>query len=614
MDGPGEKQKNPQENPQAPTEEPATGHVEQKEELKPEVAAVENKVEAIEAAEQEPASPRPQLPGLEQNVSDLHIKPPQGKLKRLLKSKKFWIILVLSLLALAVAAWFIQPSRVYVVNKLGLKVPVKITTATMAEANKPSATLKNVAVTVNGADFTSNDEGVVQTQLPYGRVSVTASKSGYEPASQTEFYDFNPFFNLIGAQPKNGAERSLALELKSVGLPLTFGAKDWLTGNPITAGKFSVGDTVAEPNAQGVVSLKVPPTDATTIKIKSAFGGTYNDIEFEAKIQETPLQTFEFVPAGKDYFVSKRSGQLAIYSSNLDGTQVTEIVPPSANETAAIGFAVSPSGKFAALTSTRDGKKDSGGQLLQKLYVVNLANNQLTVLDEGRWFDFVDWSGDTLVYTTAASATSAQRLSSADLAANKKIDLGTASAYGTVRVSMGVAVYQVYHASGDSAAINNPELRTIPVKGGTEKNIGNKVDVVTQTDFDKIAYQTSDKAWHQFDVNTSQVTNIAAPTSTERAYLGSTSPDGQTRLLIDRIDGKNTLIAENVANGQEKQLYGAAGLQAPVRWIGNTIVFRIADAQQTADYGLSITGGQPKKITDVTHTTNLFDASYFGFY
>lgn len=607
MDSPSDKQQKPQETQ-------AQDQPVYQEEPNGEPTSVEGKVEAIEAAEQEPASPRPPLPGMEQNKDDLKIKPPENKLKRLLKSKKFWAVVILSLLAIAVALWFIQPSRIFIVNALGARVPVKATTMTVAEPSKPTATLKNVKVTINGTEFTSNDEGVAQTQVFYGPIVAIASKSGYDVANYSDFYDFDPFFNLLGNEPKNGAERSIDMQLKSVGLPLTFTAKDWLTGGAVTKGKFSVGDVVAEPNAQGVVSLRVPPTDNTAVKVKATFNGTHNDIEFEVKIQEIPEQVFEFVPFGKDYFVSKRSGQFAVYSSNLDGSQLSEIIPSSANETAAIDFAVSPSGKFAALASTREGKKDSSGQLLQKLYLVNLANNQLTGLDEGRWFDFIDWSGDTLVYTTAASATSAQRLSSVDLATSTKVDLGSAATYGTARVSLSSVIYQVNHGSGESAATNNPELRAVPVKGGTEKNIGNKVDVVTQTAFDKVAYQTSDKAWHQYSVNTGQVTNIAAPTSLTRAYLNSTSPDGQTRLLVDRIDGKNTLIAENVASGQEKQLYAAAGLQGPVRWVGNVIVFRVVDSTQSADYAISASGGQPKKITDVTDTSSLFDSSYFGFF
>lgn len=608
MNGPGEKPKTNENQVEQPT-------TVETEEFKPEVVAVENSVDQIEAAEQEPAAPKPPLPGTTSpNESAFQIKSPDGKFKRLIKSKKFWLAVVLSLLAIAIAAWFIQPSRVYIVNLIGLKVPVKITTTTVAEPKQPSATLKKVTVTVNGQEFISNDEGIVQTNVAYGPVSIDAVKTGYEGAGFTDSYDFNPFFNLIGAQPKNGAERTIDMQLKGVGLPLTFNAKDWLTQGPVVKGKFSVGDVVAEPDAQGSVSLKVPPTDNKTVKVRATFGGTYNDIEFDAKLQAAPAQEFLFVPAGKDYFVSKRSGQFAVYSSNVDGSLTTEIVPASANETAAIDFAVSPSGKFAALASTREGKKDSGGQLLQKLYVVNLSTNQLTALDEGRWFDFIDWSGDTLAYTTAASTTAPQRLSSVDLTNGKKTDLGSAATYGVARVSLGNVVYQLHHASGDSSVGNNPELRVVAVKGGAEKTIGVKVDVLTQTDFDKFAYQTSDKAWHQYDVNTAQVTNISAPTSVGRAYLSTVSPDGQTRLLIDRIDGKNTLIAESVANGQEKQLYGAAGLQGPIRWVGGVITFRVVDSLQSADYVLSPSGGQPKKITDVTDTASLFGDSYFGFF
>lgn len=616
MDSPQQKEKpvstNPPDAPEAPGKE-----------LNPKVVAVESRIEDlandVDKIDVEPESPAEEVvtgsndAPVSEHEAAFEIKPPKGKLKRVLTSKVFWFFVILLMLAAAVGAWFFQPSRTWFVNLIGLRVPVTVTTRTVAEPGQPSALLKKAKVSLNGVAYESDDQGLVHAKVPYGSVHIVAEKSGFESASLDETYDFNPFIidQLVPA-PKNGAERTAELRLKSVGVPLKFSVLDWLTGKPLATGSFSVGDIVAQPDEQGLVSLKVPPTDDKKVKVKATFGGSYNDREFEVNVQADPIQKEVFVPAGKNYFVSKRTGNLGVYSSDLDGSKVTEVVPPSANETSAADLSVSPSGKFAVLASTREAKKDSGGQIIQRLYVVNLSNNQLTAVDEGLWFDFVDWSGDVLVYTTAKDTT-AQRLASIDVSNGKKADLSTAKTFGAIRVSLSQVVYLLSVATDQPNADNNPQLTTIPAKGGTEKSLGYKVSVLTQTDSDRFAYQTADNAWHAYNANTNQVSNVSAPASSNRAFLSSASPDGQSRLVVDRVDGKTTLLLRSIANGQEKPLSNAAGLRGPIRWVGKTVVFRVVSVSETADYVVSYDGGEAKKITDITASSNTFGELYFGF-
>jgi hypothetical protein len=389
--------------------------------------------------------------------------------------------------------------------------------------------------------------------------------------------------------------------MKSVGIEVKFIAKDWLTGQPITTGHFGVGDVVTTPGAQGEVALHIPATDDKTVQLSAKFGGGgYADTAQEIALAAIPAE-INFVPAGKHYFVSKRSGQFAVYSSNLDGSAVAEVVSGSANETGDIAFSVSPNGKYAALASTREATRDTFGTVQQKLYIVDLAGNKLTAVDTALQFDIADWSGDNVVYAARYRETggaSVQRVASADVAKQKHTTLASNTTLKVVRVRLGSVVY--LKAGG--------ELRTVKVTGGSDKSLGDGVQKLTQTEADKFAYQITDKTWRQYDVNADQVSTIPTPAALNRAFLASASGDGQTLLVVEVIDGKPTLLAKAVGNGQQKQLYAGRDLWGPIRWVGNVAVYRAGEA----DYAVGVIGGAPKKITDVA-ATQTSQNDYFDF-
>lgn len=573
--------------------------------LSADIAALEkskNQADDPEDGEQDESEPETQAP-------DMQINPPKSRFKRFITSKKLWLGLSVFIVVAALLLWFIKETRVWIVNAVGLKVPVAVTTRTVAEAGRPSALLQKATVSLNGTKVESDEAGQAKFTAEYGQANIMAEKTGYESASYSDYYDFDPFFGLTGGTP-NDQERTAELQLKSVGLPLTFKVIDWLTQQPVTNGEFTVGEVVAKPDENGLVSVKVPPTDANTVKVSSKVGG-YVDKEMELSINVETLQIQQdvLVPSGKSYFISKRTGNLGIYSSDLDGGNVQQVVAPSANETASVDFAVSPNGKYGILASTREGKRDASNNLLQKLYVVNLENGNMTSVDEGLWFDFKDWSGDTLVYT-AASVSTSQRLGSVDASANKKADLAAAVSYGQVRVSLGNAIYLANVPDSE----NNPELRVVPAAGGTEKSLGGKIKALTQTDYDKVAYRGSDNVWHEYNLNTSKAGNAAAPASTNRAFLAANSADGQNRLFVDKVDGVNTLFIKNIATGQETKLYGNAGLSRQTHWVGNMVLFRIADATQTTDNVIVAAAKAPKKVGDVTASSSPQSTDYFSFY
>ncbi len=506
------------------------------------------------------------------------------------KRPKFWVSVFFLMFVGMTFAWLITPSRLWLLNTIGLRATVTVT-AVVAMADGTPPALKNTTVIMNGQIFQTDDQGQVRAQLLYGPLHIEASKAGYETVIQDSQLDFDPFFNALGGVQADTNTRNPVLIMKNIGVSIGFVAKDWLSGLPVTTGNFTVGDVVAQPGGDGKVVLTLPATDAKTVLLQATFTSDYTNKQVELTVGDMN-QEVAFTPAGNHYFVSKRSGQFAVYSSKLDGSEVAEAVPQAAAETGDITFSASPDQKYGILGSTREATRDNFGTVQQKLFVVDLATKKLTAVDTALRFDLVDWSGSSLVYVASlrgGDGQMVQRLGSVDTAQMKQITIGADTTYKTVRVCLKSVVY--VRADG--------ELRTVPVAGGTEKSLGAGVKQLTQTNATTFAYQID--GWHSYDVNANQVANAQTPTSTNRAFLAMHSADGQNQLVADVVDGMPTLITKAVGNGQEVKLFAGNNITAPIRWIGNVAMYRVG----STDYVVSPRGGQPQKITDVTPNPNI---------
>ncbi|HKX24353.1 MAG TPA: hypothetical protein VJM46_03875 [Candidatus Saccharimonadales bacterium] len=541
------------------------------------------------------------------------------KIGALLRSRKFWLLFIVGLIVIGLALWFVQPTRWWLVNAFGARNTLTITTIAPGEGKAKVSQLGNVAVTVDGKSYKTDAQGKLTVpSVPYGKVSVTAKKAGYQDVSYGVTLDQDPFLHKFGGQETDDAARKVELSLKATGIPVAFKVVDAFSGKPVNVGEFTIGDIVAKPDDQGLVSVKIPGTDDAKVTVSATFGGKYVDQKFDVALDDTAtpnvktMPEIKVVPGGKHYFVSKRDGKLTVYSSNLDGSDVQPIVAGTGQETDSIAFAVSPDGKYGVLSSSRDGARNSKQDMLQRIYVVDLTTKQITKVDEGYSVAFADWSGGTLVYTTTSYEATGNNypttLRSVDTSSKRVYNFETADSIIVGTVAFDKVVYQKYVNSGPDAAIS-PILRASPVNAASIKTLGEKTDygAYLQLDFDRIAYKTGqDQAWHEYNLNTDQTKSIAQPSSGSNTiqYLSTAEGDGSKRLLIDRVDGKYTLFVKDMSNGAVAPLYGADGLGGPISWLGDVIIYRVVNSQETADYAISLNGGKPIKITDVTATAS----------
>lgn len=544
------------------------------------------------------------------------------RLKRLFKSKKFWVLCVGVVLVAGAVSWFVQPARWWLMNALGVRNTLTITTISPGEGSKAKPSeLHSVTVVVNGKTYNTDAMGKLRvSRVPYGQVNVVASKTGYQSVSYGVMLDFDPFFHKFGGQAQDDAARSVELSLTATGIPVAFKVTDALSGKPVTVGNFAIGDVVAKPDDQGTVSLKIPGTDASKVAVRASFGGVYVDKTFDITLG-TQNQHVSVVPGGRHYYLSAKSGILTVYSSNIDGLDMSPIVTGTGQETDATAFAVSPDGRYGVLSSSRDGAHNERQDLLQRVYVVDLNTKQITRVDEAVNVAFADWSGDTLIYTTSTYDTVSNAykitLRSVDTTSARVYNFESADNISVSTVAFNKVVYLKYINSGPDAT-TSPVLREAPVNGTTIQTLGEQVDYTgyIQLDFDRIAFKTGqDQAWHEYNFNTDELKSVTEPTSGSQTqqFLSTANDDGSERLLVDRINGRYALIVKDMASGNTRQLYSADGLSGPIRWVSSVVVFRVVNSQGAADYAVSLNGGDPHKIADVTAPANI-QGLRFSFY
>lgn len=556
------------------------------------------------------------------------VTPPKPKrslgtrVKAMFRSPKFWLSLLALLIAVVAMLWFIQSSRWWLVNLFGARNTLTITTISPGEGKASASELRNVAVAVNGVTYHTDSKGQLKVpNVPYGNMTIAATKNGFQSVNYGVVLDFDPFLHKLGGASTDNAARNVTLSLKSTGIPVSFTLVDWLSGKPVSTGEFAVGDLVAKPDSKGTVSLRVPGTDAKSVIVDASFGGAYVDKKFDVSIGGS-APVIRVVPGGRDYFLSSRSGVLTLYSSNLDGSDTQPILAGTGQETDATNFAVSPDGKYGVLSSSRDGASNSHHDLLQRVYIVDLATKRITQVDEGVKVTFADWSGDELVYTTTAYDASGNdypvTLRGVDVSAGRVYNFESADGINVSTVSQGKVLYLRTSNSGPDQA-SSPILREAPVNATTSQTLGDQVsyDSYIQQDFDRVDFKTEqDQAWHEYDLSTDQLKTISQPTSGSNTaqYLSTANSDGTQHLLIDQVDGQPTLF---VKDGSDKQtpIYGDRGLSGPIRWVSdNVLIYRVVTATQAADYAVSLDTGKAQKITDVTPSNSSADGQRFSFY
>lgn len=332
--------------------------------------ADEQEQEIIELDPDQPDKPAPVKPTGKNQRSRL------GRFKAWYGGHKRWSIpaTVLSLLVIvAVIPWSryqaagLVVKRDFSIQVLDSKTGSPVSGATVSDG------------TISG---TSDGSGKATLQrLKVGHHSFTISKANYQDQ------------RLDLLVPIMAQKDPATTNLVATGRAVRISVKNVITQKPLAGVSIKIRDIEAKTAADGS-AVVVVPAGSTSEEASLKLDG-YNLAKAKIKVSPDKVQdnNLTLTPAGKVYFLSNLSGKIDVVKTNLDGSSRETVLPGTGKEDADnTVLLASRDWKYLALIARRDSNK-------AKLYIINTANDQLSVVDQGNVdFSPVGWRDHYFVY------------------------------------------------------------------------------------------------------------------------------------------------------------------------------------------------------------------------
>lgn len=496
---------------------------------------------------------------------------------------------IVGLLVLLVAVIGIPGSRYFVLNSVGVRSSASVVVLDGAT----QLPLKNVAVSIGDKQALTDVKGTAKlTSLKLGKQKLTIRRVAFAQVDKTITLGW-------GSNPLG------SVGLRATGVQYTILLRDYLSGKPVTKAEATNGSTNALSDKNGKVVLTQDASNEANVLTVSITADGYRNETIELHADNATAVTLTLVPVQKEVFVTKQSGTYDLYAMDLDGKNKQLLAKGTGLENANIALAVSPGNDTVAMVSTRDNMRDNDGYLLSALTLISLKTGAPLILDHAEQIQLVGWSGTRIIYqATGAGASAANagryRLMSYDYKANARVQMAAANQFNMV-VDANNMVYYANSSTDPTAQLGMFRIKP----DGTSKQTLFDKEVWTgfRTAYTTLTLQTPD-GWYAYTLGSQTAPTRITSTDgayTNRRYLDS--PDGSHSAWVDSRDGKGALISYDIKAAKDAVLQTQDGLTQPVRWLGNNVLlYRVANAQETADYAVSTNGGPPKKIGDVTNT------------
>lgn len=519
-----------------------------------------------------------------------------GKIKS--KIVDFWTdpkkrAMALSAVFLIVLVIGIVPtSRYFALNLAG----VRVSTSFKVIDEKTGQPLKNVEIIVGDKSSKTDKEGQVKVEeIKLGPQDVVAKKPAFADSARKVTFG-------LGSNPLG------EVALIAVGSRYTFSVTDFLSKQAVVGVEAISGEASAVANAEGEIVLVVPDEKEGNVDVQIV-ADKYRTELLSLPVGEKATQNLEIVPDRKQAFVSKRSGKYDLYKIDIDGKNEEKILEGTGSEKSE-GMIIMPHAEkeIVAFVSTRGGNYNRDGFALSSLNLVDLQTNEAEQVAQSERIQLIDFINDKLVYvkiTDGESAASPNRhkLISYDVESGEEKELASTNYFNDV-LSVGGFVYYAPAAY----QVNGP-VGLFKVKpDGSEKNtiFGEEVWNLFRTDYEIISASVQQN-WYEYNIKTSQFSKSdgAPPVLKSRVYADSL--DKSKSAWVDERDGKGVLlIHKNDSSEDDKILKSQSGLANPIRWLDDEhLIYRVTNNSETADYALSLNGGEPHKIADVTNTAGL---------
>lgn len=511
--------------------------------------------------------------------------------------KRFWSnpkarFAVLSILVIAIATVaVVPPSRYFALNTLG----VRSSTSLRVLDENTSQPLKNVEVSIDGKTSRTDKDGKAKIEkIKLGNQQLAIKKPAFADINQKVVIGW-------GSNPRGD------LKLTAVGSRYTFKVVDFVSDKPAKAVEATSGDASATVNENGEIVLVVADQDEANVDI-SIVGDNYRTEKINLDVGNKDVHQVKMVPSRKQAFVSKRSGKYDLYKIDVDGKNEEKVLAGTGTESED-KTVILPNSKSntIAYVSARADQRNIDGFALSSLMIINLDDNNISKIDSSERIQPVDFIGNKLIYVKIAEGASAadstrHRLISYDIETEEKKELASTNYFNDILSAKGSiyftpAAYQVNGSVG---------LFKTNADGSSKSTIfGEEAWNLFRVSYDKINVAVN-QTWYEYDISSNQFNKLEVAPALLKSRVYNDSPDAKNSAWVDDRDGKGVLIIYDTSTKEEKVLQTQSGLKNPIRWLdADHLVYRVSTSSETADYVISLSGGEPKKIKDVTNTAGL---------
>jgi hypothetical protein len=552
------------------------------------IETMDKEVEAIIGSESD------RLMAVEDAARERQFAPPEqkkslkAKLKQLAitwwQNKRLRNGTFIGLFFVVVAAMFIPMSRYFILNTVGVRVSASMVVVD-SESGRP---LKNIPVKLQGKEARTNDDGyVVFERMKQGRTAVIIDKIGFAPYKRDV---------TLGWGSNRLDEQSIVV----TGARFNFVLKDWLSGDVLAETEAVSGENVGQADEEGRIELVVGTVDESSEVTLSAKG--YRDERLKLSELTAEETVIEMVVAKKHAFVSNRDGEYDLYTIDADATNEKLLLAATKKEREVPFILSHPTKDTMAFVSSRDGDTNKDGYVLDGLFVVDAVSGETYKVTRSEQIQVIGWVGDKLVYVAVIEGVSAgnsqrSKLFSFDILSKERKELASANYFNDVKL-IGDTIYCA--VSSYAVPRSQAQLFQVSADGTNRKTvIEEQVWSIVRQDYDTLLYNTESNIWYEQGADGELTKRPSQPTKQETRHYAD-SPNGANAVWVDIRDGKGVLLQWSIADKKETSRLQVAGLNDPAYWISDAhIVYRVSTSDETADYIVHASSGEPQKIADV---------------
>lgn len=428
--------------------------------------------------------------------------------------------------------------------------------------------VSGAAVSVGGSSAVTDGEGHAELRrVKVGKQKARIEKKYYQTAETSIFVPL-------------GSPDTPDLKLEATGRQVPVAVTNKINGKPVAQATMLIADGEFKTDDEGKAVIVVS-ADQSELDVVIKQDG-FNELTAKVQIveQEDERNIFALVPAGKIYFLSKRTGKIDVVKTDLDGgNRQTVLAGTGKEEEGGTILLASRDWKYLALKSRREGDK-------AKLYLINTADDKLSVMDEGDAnFTVSGWLNEHFIYSvtrnkklwedklTALKSFNAktQQLKTLDETAAQ----GNANSYARevldniyiqddslIYTKRWVASYSnVYfdkRANIMSVKADGQQKKSLKdfVQGDAGRYLGIAARVYEPGEVYFAIYGNSDSTeYYEYEDGSVKAVKDVSDETFNRSYpTFLVSPSGKLTFWSDARDGKSTLILGDAGGNDEKEI------------------------------------------------------------